>query len=69
MIGAGGCIENLVTNAYLITVAWQGMTPTVAPPPSVGCGAGSYANPNSSGCTGDLCRRTVTTVLNIATLN
>jgi type IV pilus assembly protein PilV len=69
MIGARGCIENLGINAYLITVAWQGLTPTVAPPSSVGCGAGLYASPGSSGCTGDLCRRTVTTVLNIATLN
>jgi type IV pilus assembly protein PilV len=69
MIGARGCIENLGFNTYLVTVAWQGMTPTVAPPSSVACGAGSYADPGSSGCTGDLCRRTVTTILNVATLN
>ena len=69
MIGARGCIESLGANTYLITVAWQGMTPTGAPPSSVACGAGSYADPGNSGCTGDLCRRTVTTILNIATLN
>jgi type IV pilus assembly protein PilV len=69
MIGARGCIESVGTNAYLITVAWQGMTPTAAPPSAVGCGAGSYADPSGSGCTGDLCRRAVTTILNIATLN
>jgi type IV pilus assembly protein PilV len=69
MIGARGCIESLGANTYLITLAWQGMTPTAAPPSSVGCGAGSYADPSGSGCTGDLCRRAVTTILNIATLN
>ena len=69
MIGARGCIESVGINAYLITVAWQGMTPTAAPPSTVGCGAGSYVDPGGSGCTGDLCRRAVTTILNIATLN
>jgi type IV pilus assembly protein PilV len=69
MIGARGCVESLGTNTYLITVAWQGMTPTAAPASSVGCGAGLYADTSSKGCAGDLCRRAVTTVLNIATLN
>lgn len=69
MIGARGCVESLSANTYLITVAWQGMTPTAAPPSSVACAAGLYADASGSGCTGDLCRRTVTTVLNIATLN
>ena len=69
MIGARGCIESVGINTYLLTVAWQGMTPTAAPPSTVGCGAGSYVDPGGSGCTGDLCRRAVTTILNIATLN
>jgi type IV pilus assembly protein PilV len=69
MIGARGCVETLGANSYLITVAWQGMTPTAAPGAGVACGAGLYAGAPGSTCTGDLCRRTVTTVLNIATLN
>jgi type IV pilus assembly protein PilV len=69
MIGARGCVEALGANSYLITVAWQGMTPTAAPGAGVACGAGLYAGAPGSACTGDLCRRTVTTVLNIATLN
>jgi type IV pilus assembly protein PilV len=68
MIGARGCIENINTNEYLITVAWQGTTPIAAPAASVACGSGSYDNA-ATACTGDLCRRTVTTVLNIASLD
>lgn len=67
MIGARGCVETLGANSYLITVAWQGLTPVAAPSVGVDCGTGLYAG--ASGCVGDLCRRTVTTVLNIATLN
>jgi type IV pilus assembly protein PilV len=69
MVGARGCVETLGANSYLITVAWQGMTPTAAPAAGVACGAGLYAGAAGSACTGDLCRRTVTTVLDIATLN
>jgi len=67
MIGARGCVETIGANSYLITVAWQGLTPVAAPPAGVACGTGSYAG--ASGCVGDLCRRTTTTVVNIATLN
>ena len=67
-VGARGCVENIGTNQYLVTVAWQGLTPISAPPAAVACGAGLYDTAGSS-CTGDLCRRTVTTVVKIATLN
>lgn len=67
MIGARGCVELLGTNSYLITVAWQGMTPTANPSAGVACGAGLYAG--GAGCAGDLCRRTVTTVVDVAKLN
>jgi type IV pilus assembly protein PilV len=69
MVGARGCVENLGANSYLITVAWQGMTPTAAPSAGAACGAGLYAGAAGSACTGDLCRRAVTTVLDIAKLN
>ena len=65
MVGGRGCVEDLGSNQYLITVAWQGLTPIATPPASVACGAGSYDTAN---CAGDLCRRTVTTLVNIATL-
>ncbi len=69
MLGGRGCVETLGVNSYLITVAWQGMTPTAAPSAGAACGAGLYAGAAGSACTGDLCRRTVTTVLDIAKLN
>jgi type IV pilus assembly protein PilV len=67
-VGARGCVENIGVNQYLVTVAWQGLTPISAPPAAVACGATLYDTDGSS-CTGDLCRRTVTTVVKVATLN
>lgn len=67
MIGGRGCVENLGSSEYLITVAWQGLTPISAPPAAVTCGANSY-NTAGSSCDNDRCRRTVTTLVRIATL-
>ena len=66
MVGGRGCVES-VGGDYLVTVAWQGLTPISAPPASVACGAGSYNAP-AGGCINDLCRRTVTTLVRIANL-
>jgi len=66
MLGGRGCIQSLGSNQYMITVAWQGMSPISAPPAGVACGSGSYNG--GSGCSGDLCRRVVTTVVRVATL-
>lgn len=66
MIGGRGCIESLGSNQYLVTVAWQGMSPISAPPTSVACGSGLYDG--GTGCSNDLCRRVVTTVVRVATL-
>lgn len=66
MLGGRGCVESLGSGQYLVTVAWQGMSQISAPPSSVACGSGSYNG--SSGCSGDLCRRVVTTVVRVATL-
>jgi len=68
MIGGRGCVEHLGNGEYFITVAWQGLTPISAPPTSVACGLNSY-NTSGSSCVGDLCRRTVTTLVRIATLS
>ena len=68
MLGGRGCIENLSGNEYMITVAWQGISPVSAPPASVACGLNAYDEAGSS-CTADRCRRVVTTLVHIATLN
>jgi len=66
MVGGRGCVES-VGGDFLVTVAWQGLTPISAPPASVACGANSYNAP-AGGCINDLCRRTVTTLVRIANL-
>jgi type IV pilus assembly protein PilV len=67
MIGGRGCVES-VGGDYLITVAWQGMSPISAPPASVTCGSGSYNGSGGSKCINDLCRRAVTTIVRIGSL-
>jgi len=67
MVGARGCVESIGTNEYMITVAWQGMTPASAPPASVSCGENAYDQADSP-CVDDLCRRVVTTVVRIGNL-
>ena len=66
MVGGRGCVEPLPGNEYLITVAWQGLSPLSAPPASVACGQGQYNG--GGGCINDQCRRTVTTVVRIGNL-
>jgi type IV pilus assembly protein PilV len=61
MIGARGCVSyNAATNLYNVTVAWQGLGPTSAPPDEIRCGRGLYGN--------DAQRRAVTISLQIAAL-
>lgn len=71
MIGGRGCVETIdaTTGQYMITVAWQGLVPISAPPASVSCGQGSYNSAaTGAACVSDLCRRVVTTIVQIATL-
>jgi type IV pilus assembly protein PilV len=68
VIGGRGCVEALGNGEYMVTVAWQGLVPVSAPPASVTCGQGQYDTAGMTGCTGDLCRRTVTTIVRIAPL-
>lgn len=64
LVGAKGCISSPASNQYVVTVVWQGTTPTVAP--AVTCGSGSY---NSGGnCINDLCRRAISTVVTIGSI-
>jgi type IV pilus assembly protein PilV len=54
MIGARGCIQEIQApnpaspacrpGVYRVTVAWQGLNATVAPPLALSCGAGSYGS-------------------------
>jgi type IV pilus assembly protein PilV len=54
-----------------VTVAWQGLAPisASAPPASVACGSNQYNGGTGSVCTGDLCRRAVTTLVIIPDLD
>ena len=67
MVGGRGCVESLPNNEYLITVAWQGLTPLSAPPAGVACGQSLYND--AAQCADDRCRRVVTTLVRIGTLN
>ncbi|WPP45950.1 type IV pilus modification protein PilV [Pseudomonas sp. AN-1] len=68
MTGGRGCIESLGGGEYLITVAWQGMTPIAAPPAGLACGTGLYNGDAGSSCSSDRCRRVVSTVVRIPNL-
>ncbi|MBF7730241.1 type IV pilus modification protein PilV [Pseudomonas sp. N040] len=66
MIGGRGCVEATGNpGEYMITVAWQGLNPLSAPPASVACGKDLY---DGGVCSGDLCRRVVTTIVRVASL-
>ena len=71
IIGARGCVQQLTNpNEYMVTVAWQGMVPLVAPATSVACGVGQYYTSNGSVCDStELCRRAVTMVIRIEPLS
>ena len=60
MIGARGCITNGGGGVFTISVAWQGMSNTAAPPAALTCGTGLYGN--------EALRRVVSTTLQVATL-
>lgn len=67
MVGGRGCVE-VAGGDYMISVVWQGLTPIAAPPASITCGANSY-DTTGTPCTGDLCRRYVSTLVRVASLN
>lgn len=68
VIGGRGCVAALGNGEYMVTVAWQGMVPLAAPPDSVACGLDAYNVGGTTGCTAELCRRYVTTIVRIAPL-
>jgi type IV pilus assembly protein PilV len=56
---ARGCITNVATDQYQVSVVWQGVQATGATP--IACGSGAYANENL--------RRGVSAVVRIANLS
>lgn len=64
LVNARGCISNPATGQYVVSVVWQGTTPTIAP--AVTCGSGSYDTGGS--CTNDKCRRVVSMVVNVGSI-
>lgn len=68
MIGGRGCVEALPDNEYLVSVTWQGFQPITAPASGADCGQNLYDGA-AAGCSNDRCRRIVTTVVRIGTLN
>lgn len=68
LLGGRGCVESLGSGRYMITVAWQGLAPIAAPAASISCGQNQYNGTAGSACSGDRCRRAVTTIVRIATL-
>lgn len=69
LLGARGCVHGINSREYMVTVAWQGLTPISAPPAGVACGK-LPTNPYDSGtdCVNDLCRRYVTTIVRLGSL-
>lgn len=62
MIGARGCVTYVAaTGVYTVSVAWQGLSDSVAPPTSLSCGTGLYGS--------EAKRRVVSAALKIANLN
>ena len=72
MVGGRGCVEKVggaageAVGEYSITIAWQGLTAIAAPTST--CGQNLYNGSSGSACTGDKCRRTVTTIVRIGDL-
>ena len=61
MIGARGCVQNIVPNMprqYLVSVVWQGVTPTKAP--GTACGTGLYGDEKT--------RRALTAIVTVGCL-
>jgi type IV pilus assembly protein PilV len=66
LINGRGCIHQLDGGSeYLVTVAWQGLTP-ISPAPANICAANTYDG--GPECINDLCRRTVSTIVRLGTL-
>lgn len=69
MAGGRGCVANLTGGVFRVTVVWQGLTPIGKPANVSACGANSYDSAAAGAvCTGDRCRRVLSTLVRIAIL-
>jgi type IV pilus assembly protein PilV len=67
VVGGLGCVESDDGIRFVVSVAWQGLAPLAAPPEGVACGVDRFGDAGSR-CEGDVCRRVVSTVVEIADL-
>ncbi|MNZ85220.1 hypothetical protein D3C78_1040010 [compost metagenome] len=68
MLGGRGCIEDLGSGDYRVSIAWQGLTPVSTPPTALACGKDSYDGAAGSACVSDRCRRIVSIIVRVADL-
>jgi type IV pilus assembly protein PilV len=68
MVGARGCVHNVGPDTYLVTVVWQGLTPLpMSAAANLACGSGLYGT--AAPCAGNVCRRALSTLVQIGTMN
>lgn len=69
MLGARGCVSfDATTGNYQVSVAWQGMGKTAAPPASWPCAKGVYGEATASAAEKDAQRRVVSVLIRIGSL-
>jgi type IV pilus assembly protein PilV len=66
VIEARGCVTNPATDTYTVSVAWRGLSPTVAPPAAFSCGKNQYLD--ASGNVDERLRRVISVTIRIANL-
>jgi type IV pilus assembly protein PilV len=62
IIGARGCVVELAADTYMVSVAWQGLSSTFAPPSGLNCAKNLYGGDDSL-------RRVVSLTLRVANLS
>lgn len=68
MIGARGCISDLGSGYYRVSIAWQGTGNTFAPPAGVNCALNLYGDGDGDGAVDNLRRRVITSIVSIPDL-
>lgn len=66
IIDARGCVTNPSSGVYVISVAWRGLQPTVAPTAAYTCAKNQYLN--ASGVADERLRRVISVTIRIANL-
>lgn len=66
IIEARGCVTNPATGVFVLSVAWRGLAPTVAPPAAYTCGKDQYLDAGSA--VDERLRRVISIQIRIANL-